>query len=214
MFKIDSGGAIQWEKTYGGTVREDAQPILATHDGGSLAAGGTYTYLPPPAGGEDAWLVKLDVNGNIQWQRAYGGAGDDEVWSVDETFDGYIVAAVTASFGAGGKDVWILKLDFSGNIPDCEPTRTTDAAMTTTQATVGEQELTVSSIASQVPTHAAITDTSAAPVVQCFGVEAVPVGGVIEVEGPKQLMSWLGLIGLVALGLVALAFKRRRNEQQ
>jgi hypothetical protein len=84
VFKTDSLGSIQWEKTYGGTVREDAQPILATSDGGSLAAGGTQSF---GAGGEDAWLVKLDMNGDVQWQRTYGGAGDDEASSAEQTND-------------------------------------------------------------------------------------------------------------------------------
>jgi hypothetical protein len=61
--------------------------------------------------------MKLDSNGNIQWQKTYGGPGQDLAYDVEETQDGgYIVGGGTGSFGAGGWDMWILKLDSHGNV--------------------------------------------------------------------------------------------------
>jgi hypothetical protein len=73
---------------------------------------------------------------------------------------------------------------------------------------MGDQAPTIDSVGGQTRTQATIIGTSVAPIVQCFALETMPVGGVIEAEGPKQLVSWIGLIGLVALGLVAIALKR------
>ena len=61
---------------------------------------------------------------NAQWARTYGGSGFDYVKSIQQTSDGgYIVAGWTWSFGAGERDIWILKLYSSG---DVEWTRTYD----------------------------------------------------------------------------------------
>ncbi len=58
------------------------------------------------AGDEDAWVIKLDANGNVQWQKTYGGKGDDEAYSIQQTSDGgYIVAGWTNSYGAGGLEM-------------------------------------------------------------------------------------------------------------
>jgi len=58
----------------------------------------------------------LDLDGNIEWQKSYSEGGWEDAWSIQQTADeGYIVAGYTGSFGAGG-DVWILKLNSSGEI--------------------------------------------------------------------------------------------------
>jgi predicted secreted protein len=60
--------------------------------------------------------LKLSSNGEIEWQKTYGGSWDD-VRSFQQTIDGgYIVAGWTGSFGAGGDDIWILKLSSTGDI--------------------------------------------------------------------------------------------------
>ena len=56
-------------------------------------------------------------NNQTKWAKTYGGTGDDRAYSIQQTNDGgYIVAGLTNSSGAGGYDVWLLKLDASGNI--------------------------------------------------------------------------------------------------
>jgi PKD repeat protein len=73
-------------------------------------------------GSRDLWVVGLDVSGNLLWQRCLGGSGDDEGYSVQQTADGgYVVAGGTASNDGdvsgnhGGRDLWVVGLDGSGN---------------------------------------------------------------------------------------------------
>jgi hypothetical protein len=52
----------------------------------------------------------------IVWQKTFGGNSDDVAFSIQQTQDGgYIVAGYTSSFGAGGSDVYVIKLDENGN---------------------------------------------------------------------------------------------------
>ena len=113
---FSSGGALadQWLKTYGGAGNDKASAVQQTTDAGYILAGSTDSF---GAGSLDIWVLKLDISGNIEWQKTYGGSGDDEASSIQQTVDGgYIVAGYTTSFGAGKKDVWILKLDKDGNV--------------------------------------------------------------------------------------------------
>jgi hypothetical protein len=77
-------------------------------------AGYTFSF---GAGGGDIFLIKTDVDGNIQWSKTYGGTDYDRASSVQQTSDGgYIVAGYTRSFGAGDWDIFLMKTDASGNI--------------------------------------------------------------------------------------------------
>jgi hypothetical protein len=77
-------------------------------------AGYTYSF---GAGGVDIFLIKTDANGDLQWAKTYGGTNDDYASSVQQTSDGgYIVAGGTRSFGAGGRDIFLIKTDANGNI--------------------------------------------------------------------------------------------------
>ena len=87
-----------------------------TTDGGYILAGGTS---PGDFGEQDISLIKLDGNGNVSWQKIYGGSDTDIAQSLQQTSDGgYIMAALTRSFG--GTDIWVLKLDSNGKIPGCD----------------------------------------------------------------------------------------------
>jgi hypothetical protein len=113
--KLCSQSLSYWAKTYGGVKDDVALSIEQTKDGSYIVIGHTQSF---GSGGWDLWLLKLDINGNIQWEKSYGGPGD-EVYtaSIEQTKDeGYIVATMTNSFGAGDFDFWILKLDKNGNI--------------------------------------------------------------------------------------------------
>ena len=102
-----------WAKTYGGANDDVAYSIHQTSDGGFIVAGGTHSFTTVNG---DVWVLKLDANGNIQWQKTYGGNGVDVARSIQQTSDGgFIVAGETSSF-ATNTDVWILKLDANGNI--------------------------------------------------------------------------------------------------
>jgi len=114
VLKLDSNGDIEWQKTYGGDGWEEAYSIQQTSDGGYIVAGETSSFS---AGDEDFLVLKLDSNGDIEWQRMFGGSESDSCHSIQQTSDGgYIAAGETESFGAGLTDFWVLKLDPNGNI--------------------------------------------------------------------------------------------------
>jgi len=126
IIKLDNTGNIIWQKTYGGSYDDYAESIIETADSGYIVAGYTESNngdITENKGGRDAWIIKLDNTGNITWQKTYGGSEDDEAKSIQETTDGgYIIAGYTKSNNGditenkGGYDVWIIKLDNTGNI--------------------------------------------------------------------------------------------------
>lgn len=114
LLKINEFGVIQWQKRYGGPGYDRATFIQQTSDGGYVVTGYTYSF---GAGEADIWILKINENGNIIWQKAYGGNNDDVGASVQQTPDGgYIVSGHSNSFGTGNTDGWLMKLDTSGNI--------------------------------------------------------------------------------------------------
>jgi hypothetical protein len=113
VLKLDAAGDIQWEKTYGGPKADVAHAIQQTSDGGYIVAGFTMSF---GAGSRDYFVVKLDSDGAVEWQRSYGGAKDDVIRFVKQVSDGgYIVAGFTHSFGTSG-DIMLIKLDPVGNV--------------------------------------------------------------------------------------------------
>jgi uncharacterized delta-60 repeat protein len=118
ILKLNSVGGVEWQKTYGGTDRDEAYAIALTSDGGYVMAGMTRSF-GDVAG--DVWVLKLDRFGNVQWQKRYGrDYYTDYAYAIAPTLDGgYVVAGKTYSsggVGGGGYDVWVLKLDSSGNV--------------------------------------------------------------------------------------------------
>jgi hypothetical protein len=104
---------IGWTKTFGGADSDWARSVQQTNDGGYIVAGVTDSY---GAGGTDAWLIKADADGIKEWDQTFGGTGWDRANSVQQTSDGgYIVAGFTYSYGAGGRDAWLIKTDSLGN---------------------------------------------------------------------------------------------------
>jgi gliding motility-associated-like protein len=120
---------IQWQKCIGGTVSDEIHDVSATNDGGYILVGSVISNNGDVSGNHsifgayDAWVVKVDAGGNIQWQKCFGGSLDEIGACVKQTTDGgYIFAANTISndqqipFNHGISDLWVVKLDASGNI--------------------------------------------------------------------------------------------------
>jgi uncharacterized delta-60 repeat protein len=117
VLRLNTDGTVAWQRDYGdagGTGDDRAYAVAQTVDGGYIVAGYTSSF---GAGGSDIWLLKLNPDGTIAWQKAYGGTGDEEARAVRETVDGgYIVVGSTSSFGRGNQDVWMLKLNTDGSV--------------------------------------------------------------------------------------------------
>jgi len=112
--KLDANGNLQWTRTIGGRGYEIGNSLIQTSDGGYVIAGSTTSF---GAGGEDVYFVKLDATGNLQWTKTIGGPGGEAGFSLIQTSDGgYAIAGATTSFGAGGLDVYVVKLDANGNL--------------------------------------------------------------------------------------------------
>jgi len=117
IIKLDENGDKIWDKTFGGPYNDGAWDVRQTSDGCYVVVGNTRYTTAGPA---DYWILKLDPNGNQIWAKIYGGRYEDAPYTIHQTTDGgYIVAGSTESYGAGGYDFWILKLDANGDCPGC-----------------------------------------------------------------------------------------------
>jgi len=116
LVKTDGAGNVDWDQTYGGAEDDYASALVETSDGGFALAGFTASF---GAGSYDFWLVKTDGVGNMVWNQTYGGAEDDYTSALVETSDGgFALAGETNSFGAGNYDLWLVKTDENGIIPE------------------------------------------------------------------------------------------------
>ena len=110
VLKINDNGDLIWEKTYGEIKGGQANDIQQTTDGGYIVTGTT------PGSKSELLVLKLDESGNTQWYKEFKGDDYDIGSSIQQTSDGgYIAAGQTYSYKEKGPDVWVLKLDASGN---------------------------------------------------------------------------------------------------
>ncbi len=114
ILRLSGNGDVIWQKTYGGKKSDEINAVTPASNGDIIVAGDTSSF---GAGGSDFWVLRLSGNGKPEWSRTYGGKKDDYANAVALTPNGdIIVAGGTYSFGAGGKDLWILSLDGKGNV--------------------------------------------------------------------------------------------------
>lgn len=126
VVKLDVLGNIQWQKTYGGSLNEEAFSIIQTSDGGYIFAGYTRSSdgdVTLMQGSSDYWIVKLNPLGDIEWQKTYGGTFGEIAYSIVQTTDGgFAIAGFTSSingdviFNNGFNDVWVIKLNVWGEL--------------------------------------------------------------------------------------------------
>jgi hypothetical protein len=127
--KEDASGNILWVKAYGGTGSQQLKSILATEDGGYIFFGSAYGgdgdigFHHGSASTRDFWVLKVDINGNIEWSKVYGGTGDDIGASVVTAPSGgcYIIGSTSSSDfdcvgNHGGTDAFVARLNKDGNI--------------------------------------------------------------------------------------------------
>jgi hypothetical protein len=111
LIKTDSNGVMEWNKTYGGTGAGCAFSLVQASDGGYVLAGSPDSEPP-----RNSLLVKTDAFGNMEWNKTYV---DGNAYSLIATSDGgYSLAGYTQSFGAGGRDFWLVKTNELGVYPE------------------------------------------------------------------------------------------------
>ncbi|QMU31040.1 hypothetical protein [Adhaeribacter radiodurans] len=130
VLKISATGEKIWDKRYGGSGEDVLEGLAPTLDGG-LLLGGTSTSgvsgdkTQASRGNSDFWLVRIDGDGNLLWDKRYGGSGEDQLLALGSTgtsSGNFFVAGTSTSgkggdktqAGQGGKDYWFLKLNSKG----------------------------------------------------------------------------------------------------
>jgi hypothetical protein len=128
VMRTSSAGDSIWLKPLGGTVYDRGSGILATSDGGAIMTGLSNSSDGNATGGHggfDILVIKIDGNGNVQWNKMFGGAAEDgeTSFAYETGNNNYIITATP--YGVGGDmpssreyDAWILTLSADGNIVD------------------------------------------------------------------------------------------------
>ncbi|WP_452228886.1 T9SS type B sorting domain-containing protein [Lacinutrix sp. MEBiC02404] len=127
IFKIDSLGNLQWEKTFGGTGYDFCRKVEETFDGNFIVTGYSNSNdgdVTGAHGNYDFWVLKLNASGNIMWKNAIGGSDIDISTSIVETTDnGYLVSGKSDSSDGDrlplqgiSNGSWVVKLDINGVI--------------------------------------------------------------------------------------------------
>lgn len=132
VVKLDTDGSIIWQKSLGGSNNDEAHSIQQTTDEGFIVAGECYSNDDDVTGHHDCdyysgcsdyWIVKLDFDGNLVWQKSLGGSDNDYAYSIQQTTDGGFIAAggsysmdSDVSGNHGSNDYWVVKLDSVGII--------------------------------------------------------------------------------------------------
>ena len=107
VVKLDSAGNLKWTETIGGAGIDGGYSIVETYDNGLAITGRTNNGL---------YVIKLNGSGNLKWTKTIGGSSSVG-WSIIQTSDyGLAIAGQTSSYGAGGVDVYVVKLDSAGNL--------------------------------------------------------------------------------------------------
>lgn len=124
VVKLNSTGTIEWKKCLGGTGEDVAYSVQQTSDGGYVVAGRTVSTngdVTNVIGNRDAWIVKLNNTGNIEWQKSFGGTNNDIAYFIQHTTDGGFVIAGTSlsnngdlTLNQGQSDYWVFKLNNLG----------------------------------------------------------------------------------------------------
>lgn len=126
VIKLNASGNIVWQKHFGGTLTDESFSVLQTTDLGYIIAGSTQSNdldISLNHGSFDAWVLKIDALGSLQWEKTYGGTQSDGFQSIEATNDNGFIAVghsyssngnVTNNYGS--MDAWVVKINNLGNI--------------------------------------------------------------------------------------------------
>lgn len=119
--RFSRDGSVRWQTVYVGPMSDIH--AFETQSGDFIVAGTLFNY--GNSGSEDVWILRLDRNGNIRWMKLYGTTGlspegQDAVAVIEELPNGDLIfAGQTNGIGTGDQDMWILKTNAQGEIPNC-----------------------------------------------------------------------------------------------
>ena len=126
IVKVSANSDLIWEKNFGGTQIDEAFAICKTTDNHFLIAGNSRSddvNLSENYGSSDVWIIKIDVDGNLIWQKNYGGSSFENALAIIPSTNGGFYATgssrssdIDVTNNNGNKDVWILKIDANGNL--------------------------------------------------------------------------------------------------
>lgn len=130
LWKLNEGGEVEWQKSYGGSGEDFLQSVALTAEGGYILAGVSASgkgldKKDDGFGQDDFWIIKLDPAGNEEWQLTTGGDGQEKLQCIRQTRDGgFIVGGASASGPSarkaaknfGNLDYWVIKLDRKGKV--------------------------------------------------------------------------------------------------
>jgi hypothetical protein len=112
LIKTDENGNEQWNKIFGGVNYDELRSVQQTSDGGYILAGYTASF---GVGTYNGWLIKTDTDGNIIWDKTFGGVSEENFYACQLTNDGgYIITGVSSS-GPPPVKAWLFKTDSNGN---------------------------------------------------------------------------------------------------
>jgi len=113
LLRLDQYGNMLWQKTLGGTKDDIVRSMIKTGNG-FIILGETLSF---GKGDVDLWVIKLNANGNIEWEKTYGGASNERAGGIVEGDNGcIIIGASTKSYGKGNYDTWYLRLSSLGEL--------------------------------------------------------------------------------------------------
>lgn len=125
LIRLNANGEKLWDKSYGGNQPDHFSDMDQTSDGGFILGGTSSSGISgnktsPHYGQGDAWVVRVDAQGNKLWDKSFGGTGHEGLSVVKETADGgFIIGGGVqvpfGPFGATQGDFWVVRLDALGN---------------------------------------------------------------------------------------------------
>lgn len=115
LIHIGPNGEFLWSQSYGGPEFDQFWDVEPTSDGGYIMTGRTFSS---GAGGSDIYVVKTDGQGNTLWEKTFGSVDNDDSRSIIEISGGYVLAGSFGEATGSNADIYLLKLDFSGEIAD------------------------------------------------------------------------------------------------
>ena len=114
VVRIEAEGTPRWRRSFGSGATDQLRDVIATADGGLFVVGHTRAR---GAGESDLWLLKLDADGALGFERTYGGAAHDRIHAAAPSDDGGVfLTGFTASEGAGGRDLWVTRFSPDGDL--------------------------------------------------------------------------------------------------